>query len=43
MKFSPNPYRDTRDRATMWILLGVVVFALVVGTAAICIVLAALR
>lgn len=34
MKFWPNPYRDTPDRSTLWILLGVLVFALIIGTAA---------
>ncbi len=43
VKLWPNPYRDRRDRSTLWILFGVLVFVFLTCTAAVWVLHSALR
>jgi hypothetical protein len=35
MRLWPNPYRDERDRSTLFVLVGVLVFVLLTATVAV--------
>jgi hypothetical protein len=43
VKLWPNPYRDERDRSTLFVLFGVLVFVLLTGTVAAWVLHSALR
>jgi hypothetical protein len=43
MKLWPNPYDDTRDRSTLWIVFGVLIFIILAGAGSLLLLYSELR